>query len=47
MQVAEETVTRHIGMPVITEEDSDEGGTVIGIPANLWLVFKYPSAVFS
>ncbi|NXO77861.1 SNPC1 protein, partial [Sitta europaea] len=24
MQVAKETVTRHIGMPVITEEDSDE-----------------------
>ncbi|XP_058685274.1 snRNA-activating protein complex subunit 1 [Poecile atricapillus] len=25
MQVAKETVTQHIGMPVITEEDSDEG----------------------
>ncbi|NXL75409.1 SNPC1 protein, partial [Leptocoma aspasia] len=24
MQVAKETVTRHVGMPVITEEDSDE-----------------------
>uniref|UniRef100_A0A8C3EPH3 Small nuclear RNA activating complex polypeptide 1 n=1 Tax=Corvus moneduloides TaxID=1196302 RepID=A0A8C3EPH3_CORMO len=35
MQVAKETVTRHIGMPIITEENSDEGGTVIGIPANL------------
>ncbi|XP_053837418.1 snRNA-activating protein complex subunit 1 [Vidua macroura] len=26
MQVAKETVTQHIGMPVIIEEDSDEGG---------------------
>ncbi|XP_039589011.1 snRNA-activating protein complex subunit 1 isoform X3 [Passer montanus] len=25
MQMARETVTRHIGMPIITEEDSDEG----------------------
>ncbi|XP_048161816.1 snRNA-activating protein complex subunit 1 [Corvus hawaiiensis] len=25
MQVARETVTRHIGMPIITEENSDEG----------------------
>lgn len=31
MQVAKETVTQHIGMPIITEENSDEEGTVIEI----------------
>lgn len=34
MQVAKETLTWHFGMPIITEEDSDEGGTTTGIPAN-------------
>lgn len=32
--MAEETVTRHIGMPIIVEEDSEEGGTMFAIPAN-------------
>lgn len=34
MQAAKETVTRHIGMPVITEENSDEEGTMIEILTN-------------
>lgn len=39
MQVAE-TVTQHIGMPIITEENSDEEGTMIEILTNWWLFFK-------
>ena len=33
--MAKETVTRHIGMPIITEDDnSDEEGTMIEILTN-------------
>lgn len=34
MQVAKETVTQHIGMPIITEENSDEEGRTIEILTN-------------
>lgn len=46
MQVAQETVTRHIGMPIITEEDTDEGGTTAGIPADQRLFFNIPLLCF-
>lgn len=32
--MAKEAVTHHIGMPVITEEDSGEEGIVTEIPMN-------------
>ncbi|NXE22595.1 SNPC1 protein, partial [Ardeotis kori] len=34
IEVAKETVTRHIGMPVITEENSDEEGTMTEMLTN-------------